>query len=293
MTNERRSAWTLLELLVVIGIIIVLIGLLLPAVQKAREAANGIACRNNLHQMGLASHNLNDTYGRLPPAIGSFGAGFGTWHFHLLPYIEQNSLYEKSWDGRTHNLAINGVSAQSVKVYLCPSDPSVGPGQTVIDSNGVTWGACTYPVNNWICLDLDDNGNFQGMDGATRWDRVTDGTTNTLLYGEKYATCNNPTQGWPVGSGGCSWAYYQFNDALWPGLGPVVDNQSMFLVRPRPANCLPWNDTGGQGSTPHTSGMMVCMCHGHVTSLAASIDPKIWWWLNTPRRGEPISGDDW
>jgi type II secretory pathway pseudopilin PulG len=295
MTNERRSAWTLLELLVVIGIIIVLIGLLLPAVQKAREAANGIACRNNLHQMGLASHNLNDTYGRLPPAIGSFQGGCGTWFFHLLPFIEQDNLYQNSRVGGIYTVAAKGVYDQPVKVYLCPSDPSVATSGTVADEQGKPWGACSYAINNWLCLALNEDGIFLGLDGGVRLPAgVPDGLSQTVLYGEKYATCTNKDAGYPVG--GSSWSFYRTDNAapyLWPALGPVVDNKAMFLVRPRPANCLPWNDTGGQGSTPHTSGMMVCMCDGSARHLAASINPKIWWWLNTPRGGEPLSGDDW
>src|SRR5215469_13397466 len=96
--RSSRKAFTLIELLVVIAIIAVLIGLLLPAIQKIREAANRAKCENNLKQIALALHNCQDSQGRLPPMAGTFGGAFyGPLFFHLLPYIEQ---------GNTWNMAV-------------------------------------------------------------------------------------------------------------------------------------------------------------------------------------------
>src|SRR5436190_14576763 len=100
---RNRRAFTLIELLVVIAIIAVLIGLLVPAVQKVREAAARSQCQNNLRQLGIACHNCNDTYRRMPPGLGFFpstkaqeNTGFGNAIFHMLAYVEQGNLYRSS-----------------------------------------------------------------------------------------------------------------------------------------------------------------------------------------------------
>src|SRR6266511_114672 len=151
-SSHPCAAFTLIELLVVIAIIAVLIGLLLPAVQKVREAASRMACANNLKQLGLAAHHYHDAHQHLPPAIGYYppaAGALGTYFFHLLPYVEQDPLYRSALgsvpfpppDGPTVVLSPgnNKVYSQRVTVFLCPSDPSAGPDDVVL-IDGVSFG---------------------------------------------------------------------------------------------------------------------------------------------------------
>src|SRR5215475_15293726 len=123
---DRRDGFTLIELLVVIAIIAILIGLLLPAVQKVREAAARTQCQNNFKQMGLAFHNYQDSQGKLPPGWLTSGAvkpnpGW-SWGTLILPYAEQGPLFNTLAPSLTNNPTLNANTQLSLKLYLCPTD---------------------------------------------------------------------------------------------------------------------------------------------------------------------------
>ncbi len=164
-----RRGFTLIELLVVIAIIAILIGLLLPAVQKVREAGARTQCANNLHQIALAMHGYHDTHRAFPPAFAK-PSNYG-WAVWLLPFVEETNLYN----------AINPLAAtvaftpsawttQPLKVYLCPSDPS-GVINNYFNGNA---------KNNYVVSEqISDGGS------AITILSITDGTSNTLMFGER------------------------------------------------------------------------------------------------------------
>ena len=200
MVLDRKRlgrGFTLIELLVVIAIIAILIGLLLPAVQKIREAANRMKCSNNLKQQGLALHNYNDTYGQLPVGNSNWNnwqvapyTGSWSWMNFILPFIEQDNAYRVavafaqgdhySWD--------NTECPLRMKMFTCPSDPrgaQAWPGA----SSGLPDQATTCYLGNAGTASISHDGVLY-EDSLTRITDMTDGTTNTIMVGERPPNSN-------------------------------------------------------------------------------------------------------
>ena len=194
LMQRKTRGFTLVELLVVIAIIGILVALLLPAVQAAREAARRMSCSNNLKQMALACHNYQTTYGKFPPSSvinrsASSTANNEAWGVHgrILPYLEQASLYDivdlsLGWDKQP------GIDRMRVDAYACPSDPGAGKVRTFSDGRPALW-PTTYGFNLgvWFVYDPATGQGGEGMfypDSFLSFRDCRDGSSNTLLIAE-------------------------------------------------------------------------------------------------------------
>ena len=189
----RRTAFTLVELLVVIAIIAILIGLLLPAVQKVRAAAAGLSCKNRLKQIALASHSYHDTVGMLPPGHRSLafaeGMPYTGWPLALLPYLEQEPLYRVSQAAFQISpiFQFNPPHVGMITVlssYQCPADPYSGRVQ-VSTLLGLPVALTNYFGVSGTTAATKDGSLYS--DSKTTLLAITDGTSNTLLFGERPA----------------------------------------------------------------------------------------------------------
>jgi len=210
LLSLRWRAFTLIELLVVIAIIAILIALLVPAVQKVREAAARTQCQNNVKQIALGTINCSDTNrGQMPPGLGTYasrkvspGNGQGGLLFHILPYVEQNALYKASLGTDARNANYSTYSAWNVQnttivpIYICPSDPSA--------QGGWATSKTSYAYNANVFGISYDWGWGQGNKRFPA--SITDGTSQTIFFTEKEVMSYGGQTGWSPDSGFNCWA---------------------------------------------------------------------------------------
>jgi prepilin-type N-terminal cleavage/methylation domain-containing protein/prepilin-type processing-associated H-X9-DG protein len=300
-----RGGFTLIELLIVIAIIAILIGLLLPAVQKVREAAARVKCQNNLKQIGIAAHSYNDGIGLLPPAWGT-GNGFGTVFFCLMPYLEQDNIFQQARQNVNNWFPVPGgnqyASNFEINTFLCPVDGSGPPsglwlrGALADEVGKWAWG--NYAANFQVFGNPDAGDNAgANMQGSARIPgSFADGASNTLLFAEKHRRCGNYGSLWGHGSWNVPWmALFAYGSR--DGLHNYSSNSdpagsvgigSKFQVRPEPWNtaCDP-----SRAASPHSGGINVGLGDGSVRFASAALSPDVWWHLCTPAGGEVLG--DW
>jgi prepilin-type N-terminal cleavage/methylation domain-containing protein/prepilin-type processing-associated H-X9-DG protein len=302
MRNDRHRAFTLIELLVVIAIIGILIALLLPAVQSAREAARRAQCVNNLKQIGLALHNYQSSHQLFPPGYVSrfdssgndTGPGWG-WAAMFLPQMEQKPLF----DAINLILPIEDVSNQTTRLvrmtaFLCPSDsPPVSWWAVTRDPTGAPLSnVCEVAEANYVGMygtsdpGVDGDGIFF-RDSNTSIANITDGTMQTIAAGERaYAL------------GVASWVGSVTGTSLFPltndGIGyPRLEDAPGMILGHAGGNLGPGDPRGevNQYYSLHPGGVNFVFADGHVSILKTTMNYQVFRALATRAGGELISGD--
>lgn len=276
--RNGRAGFTLLELLVAVAIMAVLIGLLLPAVQKVRQAAIRADSANRLKQIALAAHNFAAAHDGLLPDVSGLTPVNGSSVFDALrPLLEiQVSLSE------------NPAGITVVPLFLSPADPSVTPGGK---------GTCSYAANSLLFR----TGNMLPAS-------VSDGTSTTIAFAEHYARCGNTSFSWSLLGSQCedasgrqipctnarthraTFADWSYGDVIPVTAGaPPASTGSVpgltFQSSPALAEC-----DGRLAQTPHASGMLAAMTDGSVRTVAKDVSPAVYWAAVTPAGGE-VSAD--
>jgi prepilin-type N-terminal cleavage/methylation domain-containing protein/prepilin-type processing-associated H-X9-DG protein len=290
--KSTRPGFTLIELLVVISIISILIGLMLPAVQRAREAANRISCANNMKQLGLAMHNYHFNFERLPPTRAFDGGP--TWAVYILPDLEQINLYNQWALSLPYGRQTDTARLTPVKSYFCPSRrvstsvPNMslsgdlfGPGQgqhvpgalgdyaVVVDPLGYD-----SPQTSGGFDQVGVRGTFQ-FGAGSRFEDITDGLSNTFLVGEKHI----PLQ--PQSKVGIGW----WDCSIYDGAFYQCSARAAGRVYPLTTNL---QDQGWKFGSRHTGVVNFCFADGHVKAIPVFTNPYIVELLSMKSDGEVI-----
>jgi hypothetical protein len=253
----RRNAFTVIQLLVLLVLLLFLFAWFVPMLGQVRKAATAAESINNLKQLALACHSFADVYGsKLPPTVGTVGSGFGTIHFHLLPFLEQDVLYIKA-KGAVWN---NGVSGERLGIFLDPNDQSGGPNNKFED-----WLGTTNYAASWMAF----------KNGESRMPATfEDGTSNTIIFAQRYQICNGTPTAWGF-SALTTWA---------PMFGYY--NQGKFQAAPKQTDCDPTLP-----QSIRADGILVAMGDGTARNVKSSISPETWWYATDPADGNFFNPD--
>ena len=260
--RKRRQGFTLIELLVVIAVIAILIGLLMPAVQKVREAAARTQTMNCLKQIALAAHTYHDAYRHMPPATGSANGHLGSIHYFLLPYIEGTNLYNVKVDGVavTNSLDIP-LEHQVFPSYLSPLD------LTQTDGRAGGRGATNYAANTQAFPNQGPNS------GARLGSFYRSGTSHTVAFATVYAVCGD--------SSGNVWVEWAS-----PSWSPIMNRFDAIPEVLNGTDC-----THGLSQALTLGGSMVSLVDGSTQSVSPSVSLATWQIICNPQTTLPDPAD--
>ncbi len=315
----RRRGFTLVELLVVIAVIGILVALLLPAVQAAREAARRTECANNLKQMGLALQNYHSVRMCLPPGVmgvsGRFSAPRTTWTIHLYPYLEQQNLYDRFnfeaspggggavWTNPVNTTGVNSVTPLPVKAFLCPSDtgakfhyhPDIvanyARGNYAAFFGNLDYGAATPPFSSAHLPAA-----FQ-MNKSIRLDDMLDGTSNTMVIGEILRGIDHERD-----YRGVHWYDHTATSQVYTKFAPNTRSPDVLYPFWCPSNlnlprlglpCSPGATDGSDNTAAcrsrHQNGVQVAFGDGSAHFVRSNVDLVVWQAYGSIAGGETVA----
>jgi prepilin-type N-terminal cleavage/methylation domain-containing protein len=301
--HRTRSGFTLIELLVVIAIIAILIALLVPAVQKVREAAARTHCQNNLKQIGIAMHNLNDTEKFLPKGAAS-GCCWGTWQMAVLPYIEQDNLWKvyENYGGSdavtTNFPAIstvgppypryggapnnNNVTKKRISILTCPSDTPNAPISGITSHNyAANYGNTTFQQGSNVTSPVTGVVyNFKGAPFATskafRFYDITDGLSNTILVAEVLQGKGSDLRGFTWWAPGNHMTTLLPPNARGPAGNDITAQNCNNALDPDSLHCANGSPQYNGSRSRHPNGVQILLGDGSARYVSNAVNGETW-----------------